>query len=166
MPQPLYAVLAGRCFPAMKITIQEDPQAGPELVIRCPDASDPRIQLLLSLAAGQKLPVRLDGELAFFPPAEVLYCEYVERSVFAYTAGAVGSTSCSLGQVEREFPGFLRCSKNMVVNLYAIRSLRSELGGRLVATLCNGERILISRHYASGLRQTLSARKENSHEGI
>ena len=51
--------------------------------------------------------------------------------------------------------GLLRCGKSCIVNLYAIRRLRSCGAGRIEATLSTGERLMISRHYAPALRERL-----------
>lgn len=148
----------------MKITVEEHPGAETELTIRCADASAPQVRALLELLESmeQRIPVHRDGTVLFWPPHEVLYCEAVDRSVFAYTSTEVLPTPLSLGRLEREFSGFFRCSRTMLVNLKAIASLRSYVGGRIAATLRNGETILISRHYAAALRQALSIGKEHS----
>ena len=51
--------------------------------------------------------------------------------------------------------GLLRYGKSCVVNLYAIRRLRSCGAGRIEAALTTGEKIMISRHYAPALREKL-----------
>ena len=41
------------------------------------------------------------------------------------------------------------------INLHRIRSLKSRTGGRIEASLENGERLVVSRHYAPLLRERL-----------
>lgn len=117
------------------------------------------MQALLSLVAGlgKRLPAQDAGSLTLLEPREVLYAEFVGRAVFLYTKDAVHPSTQSLAQLARDWPGFIRCSKSMVVNLHCVCRLRSEFSGRLLATLSNGEGILISRHYAAGLRQRLTS---------
>ena len=148
----------------MKVTLEERPGAETEILIRCADADAPQVRALLELleSSEQRIPVRKDDAVLFWQPRDILYCEAVDRSVFAYTAAEVLPTPLSLSQLEREFPGFFRCSRTMLVNLHAIASLRSYVGGRIAAALCNGETILISRHYAAALRMALSVGKEHS----
>ena len=66
-------------------------------------------------------------------------------------------TALTLAELEDrwETMGLLRCGKSCIVNLYAIRRLRSCGAGRIGATLSTGERLMISRHYAPALRERL-----------
>ena len=137
----------------MKLTIQ--PGSEEELILRCPDPDAPHIRTLLRVLGDmqRRIPARTETELCFLSPADVLYAEYVERGVFLYTAQNVYSTPLSLAELERE--GLFRCAKSMAVRIGAIRSLQSRANGRILATLQNGEQVLISRHYAAALRSAL-----------
>ncbi len=53
--------------------------------------------------------------------------------------------------------GFFRCSKSMVINIYRISYLESKPGNRIDAMMDNGEHVIISRRYASGLRAVLKS---------
>ncbi len=142
----------------MKITVQQEAVAETEIIIRCADPAAEEISSLLQLVEGRqkRLPVRQADGQALLDAQEVLYGEFVGRHVFLYTDQEVFPTSVSLQDLAEQYPGFVRCSKSMVVNLQAIRKLRSELSGRILASLRNGEDILISRHYAAMLRRTLA----------
>lgn len=91
------------------------------------------------------------------PPGEVVYCESVEDRTFAYTGAAVYRTALSLAELEGRYGsvGFFHVGKAAVVNLHRIRSLKSQAGGRIEATLVTGERMMVSRHYAPLLRERL-----------
>ena len=57
-------------------------------------------------------------------------------------------------------PLFIRSGKGITpttvgINLHRIRSLKSRTGGRIEASLENGERLVVSRHYAPLLRERL-----------
>lgn len=137
----------------MKITIE--PAAQEELILRCPDPDAPQIQALLRLLADERrrIPARREQALFFLAPSDILYAEHVDRSVYLYTADAVYATPLSLAELEAF--SLLRCAKAMVVRIDAIYTLQSRSGGRLLATLCNGEQLWISRHYAAALRRAL-----------
>jgi DNA-binding LytR/AlgR family response regulator len=143
----------------MKIRVIEEPGVQKELIIRC-ESVDEQIRKLLRLLSSQnKRIVAIEGsDTRFFDPASVLYFEYVDRNVFVYTEHTVLPTGASLAEIENDFSdqGFIRCSKSMVVNINRIAALKSGSGGRIIATIDNGEKIMISRHYARILREKLS----------
>jgi len=66
-------------------------------------------------------------------------------------------TAYTLNEIETAFSklGFFRCSKSMVINIYSIKNLKSELGNRIDAELSNHEHIIISRHFAKHFRSIL-----------
>jgi two-component system, LytTR family, response regulator LytT len=142
----------------MKITVVEEPGAPKEIVIRCSLVDAEIEQLVQLLAAYNKKLVAKDGaNTRMLDPGEVLYCESVDDCLFVYTAQEVLPALSTLSQIEKDFAalGFIRCAKSMVVNLKKIDALKSENSGRIIATITNGERIVISRHYAKILRQKL-----------
>lgn len=146
----------------LKVSIRESPGVQTELVIHCTDRSDPQVQALLKRLRQpiQRLPARGAEGMVLLAADKVLYGEFINRNVFVYTADVVLPSEMSLSELEAMDEGFFRCSKSMVVNLREIIQLKPELGGRILATLSNGERIVVSRHYASALRRRLSIRKE------
>ncbi|MGN0996952.1 MAG: LytTR family DNA-binding domain-containing protein [Candidatus Ventricola sp.] len=137
----------------MKITVC--PGAEEELIVRCPDPDAPNIRALMRLLgdAQRRIPARLEQQLCFLSPADILYAECVDRSVFLYTADQVYATPLTLAQLEDD--ALVRCAKSMVVRIGAIRALRSQTDGRILATLTNGEQLYISRRYAAALRRAL-----------
>lgn len=78
---------------------------------------------------------------------DILYFEAVGELVFAYTASEVYDIKMRLYQVEEflEKTSFLRASKSVLVNMKKIERLKSALNGRMIATMKNGEEVLISR---------------------
>ena len=50
---------------------------------------------------------------------------------------------------------FLRVAKGCVVNFRRIASLHPDLNGRIVATMDNGEQVVISRQYAPDVKHKL-----------
>ena len=72
-------------------------------------------------------------------------------------ASAFYQTALTLAELEGRYGelGYLRVSKSAVINLHRIRSLKSRTGGRIEASLENGERLVVSRHYAPLLRERL-----------
>ena len=50
---------------------------------------------------------------------------------------------------------FLRIAKGCIVNFRAIAALKPDVNGRIIATLENGERVVISRQYAPDVKSKL-----------
>ena len=50
---------------------------------------------------------------------------------------------------------FVRCSKAMIVNLRKIKTMKSDIGGRMETTLLNDEHIIISRSYVKEIKRRL-----------
>ena len=90
-------------------------------------------------------------------PGEVLYAESVEERTWLYCERQVYRTALTLLELGSRYEpvGFCRVSRSMVVNLHGIRQLKSCPGNRIEATMRNGEKVLISRHYAPLLRERL-----------
>ena len=141
----------------MKVIIEEIPGAETELVLRCQDSSSPEAQRIAKLLDGltERIPVHQALSTMLLSPGEILYFEYVNRKTFAYTESDVYPCELSLTQLENEYPDYFRCSKSAVLNISQIRHLRSELNGRILVELSNGEKLLVSRYYASELRRHL-----------
>lgn len=145
---------------AVKITVEQQ-EAGTqtEVIIRCAQVNDCEVQQLLALLELQnrRIVAIKQRETILLAPTEVLYCESVDNHLYVYLKTEVYKTLTSLAQLEQTFAdaGFFRCSKSMVVNLHGIVSLKSGANGRITATLQNGEKILVSRHYAGAMRERL-----------
>lgn len=143
----------------MKITVEHTECEENEVILRCRELDDEMLRLLALVRAGmQKLLVwNEQREMLPLNVPEVVYCETVEEKTFVYTKGAMYQTALTLAELEDRWEtlGLLRCGKSCVVNLYAIRRLRSCGAGRIEATLSTGEKIMISRHYAPALREKL-----------
>ena len=143
----------------MKITVEHAPVSENQVVLRCAELDGEMLWVLSLLRSGLQRLLVWDGErqTVLLPPGEVVYCESVEDRTFVYTAGAVYQTALSLSELEGRYgeAGFFRAGKSALVNLHRIRSLKSQAGGRIEAMLETGERLVVSRHYASLLRERL-----------
>lgn len=81
---------------------------------------------------------------------DILYFEAVGELVFAYTQNGVFEVKMRLYQVEETLNKnrILRASKSFLINLYRIAAVTPALNGRLIATMDNGEKVMVSRQYA------------------
>lgn len=143
----------------MKIVFEEDASLeGVEVSVRAPHLSDEVVGIISSLRLHDlKLTGFSDGAAHIVPAAKVLYFESVDKKTFFYTAEEVFETQMWLYEIEDKLAccGFVRAGKSVILNLKEVNSLRSEIGGRMLATLSNGERAVISRAYAPRIKQLL-----------
>ena len=81
----------------------------------------------------------------------------IDKKTFIYLTGHVLQTERRLYELEEilDEKTFFRCSKSTIVNLDKIVRLRPEVTRNILATLTNGEVIVISRRYARALKDLI-----------
>ena len=143
----------------MKINLQEDAGCGEtEVTIRCRTADADILSLLATLRAfDRKITGERDGQTFLLDAADILYADSADKHTFLYTAAGVFETPLRLYELEGILAGsdFFRASKSLVVNFRQIRSLRPEFGARMLLTMKNGEKCLVSRQYVPELKAKL-----------
>lgn len=100
---------------------------------------------VLAQKDGGTIPVALE---------EIYYFDSVEGKTFLYLEKDVYRCDKKLYELEAQLldTSFLRVSKNCILNTAAVRSVRAQFSGRLEATLKNGEKVLVSKHYIRAFR--------------
>ncbi|MDD6573333.1 MAG: LytTR family DNA-binding domain-containing protein [Thermoflexaceae bacterium] len=90
---------------------------------------------------------------------EILYFEAVGSLCFAYTKTQIYEVKMRLYQIEEMVrPNrIVRASKSFLINIRKIENVRPALNGRFVATMDNGEEVLISRQYAKEVADAIKA---------
>ncbi len=143
----------------MKITIDESPDCGQtEVQIRCARMDEQVLKMLALLRAfDQKITGTKDGQTFILDARDILYADSVDKKTFLYTAEGVFETPLRLYELEERLgpSDFFRASKAVVVNFGQIRSLRPEFGGRMLATMANGEIVYVSRQYVPVIKEKL-----------
>ncbi|MEG0365212.1 MAG: LytTR family DNA-binding domain-containing protein [Coprobacillus sp.] len=146
----------------MKITVEHKDVEENEIILRCKKVDDEMLQVLTYLKSqSQRLyAYNQDNEATLLICEEIYYCESVDEKVFLYTEQQLYRTTMTLMQLESLYSvqGFFRISKSMIVNLYKIHKLKSYTSGRIELLMKNNEKIIVSRRYASLLRQKLNER--------
>ena len=149
----------------MKITI-ESPAPGEEdeIIIRMAELDDEVLKTIRRLKDGvtkDTMAVYADESIRMIPIKDILYFDATDNHVFAYTRGNCYETRKKLFEIEELLAGssFLRISKNAVVNIKSIDHLSPEFNGRFIASLKNGEDIIISRGYVPELKKKLGIGK-------
>ena len=142
----------------MKYTIQQIAEGEDEVILRYRERTT-EVERICSFLQGELRRIRgfMEQEQVLLEPTEILYIESVDGKTFAYTEAEVLRTEYTLNRLEQLLDGvnFFRCSKSMIINIDKVERLRSLPLNRIEATMGNGERILISRTYASDFRKRL-----------
>jgi len=144
----------------MQVSIRKIPDKEKEqVIIECTDVT-PEVRDIYSYVQnkGTEISGIIDGEYQKkFNLQEVYYFEALDEKVFGYTKGSVFELKMRLYEVEKEYESrhFVRCSKSVVLNLLLLDSISPALNGRFFAHMKNGEKLMISRQYASHVRKVV-----------
>ena len=104
--------------------------------------------------------VKKGDETYLLDADRILYIEAVDRKTFVYTEDETYESELKRYEMEQELlkRDFLRVSKQSIVNLRKIKSLKADINRKLRVTLQNGEQIVVSRMYSDELRRKLGLR--------
>lgn len=129
-----------------------------EVIINCM-AEDENVQRIVSAldSLNTKLCCRRQGELFQIALNDILYIESVDRKTFIYTEQQIYETDKRLYELENHLKNrsFFRASKAVIINLKRTKSIRPEIGARLLLTMDNGEKVIVSRQYSSNIKTAL-----------
>lgn len=102
-----------------------------------------------------------DGKHYQIPLVEILYFEVVDKKTFFYTKAGIYESPKSLLALQTEFEKttFLRISKNVLMNLAFLVSVKPYPNHRLLIELENNEQLLVSRKYIPGFLKKLGGGK-------
>jgi DNA-binding LytR/AlgR family response regulator len=143
----------------LKVSVKQDQKdASVFAEIHCRDITDEVTRLERHIRNFDSfIPARCDGENVNISYADILYIESVDKKTFVYTETKVCNTEKRLYELEEMLdPGeFFRCSKSMIVHLSKVTSLKPEITRNILATLKNGEVIVVSRRYAVRLKELI-----------
>ena len=104
----------------------------------------------------RKIPLIQNGETILLETSLFYYIESVDKRTFVYTKDDCFESKLRLYELEETLGTyFLRISKSMIVNLKKIKGVKSDLSGRMEATMLNDEKIVISRSYVKEIKRRL-----------
>lgn len=143
----------------MKITIHEDPNIKEtEITVVCAEMTDELYEIIANIGLiGHTFAGKKDGETFFIPMKDIFYFESVDGKTFFYTEKETYEAASRLCKIEEAVRNgkFARISKNAIANLGKMRSIKPAEHSKLMATLLNGERLLVSRQYVSEIKEKL-----------
>ena len=129
-----------------------------EVIIRAPHLNnDIERMVAMMRMIDMQIAVRHDNETVLLDTDKVLYVEAVDRKTFVYTNSETYESELKLYELEQQLieRDFLRISKQSIVNLRKIKSLKTDVNRKIRITLQNGEQIVVSRMYSDELRRKL-----------
>ena len=143
----------------MKITIVEDPNVNEtEVSIVCAKMTDEIKNIVSNISTvGLTFMGRKENETVIVPIDDIFYFESVDGKIFFYTQNETYEAEARLYQVEESLKNlkFSRISKTVIANLDKMLSIKKAENSRLVATLKNKEKLVVSRQYVTEIKKKL-----------
>ena len=143
----------------LKVSVIREPKTESVYVeIHCADITEEVSRLERYIGRyGSFIPATKDGEMVSVPTEDILYIESVDKKTFIYTDNKVLLTEKRLYEFENilDAKDFFRCSKSTIIHLNKVVKLKPEITRNILATLENGENIMVSRRYAVALKELL-----------
>ena len=142
----------------MKVTITKDIESGTAVEIHCREVTSETERLERYIRRfDERLQATSEGNTYNVQIDEILYIESVDKKTFLYTTGHVLQTEKRLYELEEllDEKTFFRASKSVIVNLNKITKLKPEVTRNILATLTNGEVIVISRRNVKALKELI-----------
>ena len=142
----------------MKVTITKDIESGTAVEIHCREVTSETERLERYIGRfDERLQATSEGNTYNVQLDEILYIESVDKKTFLYTTGHVLQTEKRLYELEEllDEKTFFRASKSVIVNLNKITKLKPEVTRNILATLTNGEVIVISRRNVKALKELI-----------
>ena len=122
----------------------------------------PEVEKIISLMRmmDMQIAVKKGEETVLLDVGEILYIEAVERNTFIYTEKETYESALKLYEFEQQLSekDFIRISKQSILNLRKVKSLRSDINRKIRVTLLNDEQIIVSRMYSDELRKRLGVK--------
>lgn len=95
-----------------------------------------------------------DGINIPVPLENIFYFESVDNKTFLYLNKDIYRCDKKLYELEEMLKNtaFVRISKSCILNTSFVSTVRAQFSGRLEATLKNGEKLIVSKHYIKDFR--------------
>lgn len=92
---------------------------------------------------------RRDKEQKRIAANEIYYCEIVDRKCYAYLEAEVYQIDHSIQKLLDRFSaiGLVQISKSMVINIFKIDHLKTDLNMKIHIYMDNGEKVILNRTF-------------------
>ena len=142
----------------MQVTIKKDIDSGTAVEIHCREITSETERLERYIKRfDERIMATANGQTHTIALEQILYIESVDKKTFLYTENSVYETDKRLYELETllDDKTFFRCSKSVIVNLNKITKLKPEVTRNILATLTNGEVVMISRRNVKALKSLI-----------
>ena len=101
---------------------------------------------------------RIENEYTQISSHDVYYFEAVDNKIYIYCEKTVYQSDMKLYELERDLPdtGFTRINKSCIMSISKLQKVKGQINGRLLATLSNGEKLIINRSYVQEIKRKLN----------
>ncbi len=149
----------------MKVVMRKiQNKAEEQVVLECVEMTG-EFEAIRKFAASQGYTITgyLNEKRFTLPLENIYYFEAVDEKVFAYTHKEIYEVKKRLYELEEECRShhFIRCSKQVILNLMRLTCISPEINGRFVAHMKNDEQIIITRQYVPDLKKVVMGKGEN-----
>ena len=147
----------------MRVDTKRDRTDGSVVIeIHCRDITDEVLRLERYIKNFKSyIPTKEGGDMRNVALDDILYIESVDKKTFIYTDDSVLMADKRLYELEDllDKRDFFRCSKSVIIHLNKVVQLKPEITRNILATLTNGEIVVVSRRYAGELKHLLGIGK-------
>jgi DNA-binding LytR/AlgR family response regulator len=129
-----------------------------EITINCAGMNEKLEKVIASLRV---LDLKITGEknnqTHILNAADILYIDTTDKKTFLYTKADVYESSLRLYELEDMLSAndFFRAGKSTIINFNKIKSLKSDIDGKLIVTIESDEKLIVSRQYAAYIKEKL-----------
>lgn len=142
---------------------QSDEWEDVEIRIRCGQMTSSLEKIIQQIRLyGFSIMGEKEGEMFPISFEQIYYFEAVDNRAYAYCENEVYQCKQKLYELEERLGNinFQRISRSCILNVHRLLSIRTLLNGKIEATMENGEKLIVNRHYAEELREKIYSQGE------
>ena len=144
----------------MRIEIIEEPLINEiEIQIKCKEKNE-YVKKLAATIFEEQLIIngRIENEFTQIFSRDIYYFESVDNRTYIYCKDNVYENDMKLYELEEKLAGtkFTRINKACIMNIAKLKKVKGQINGRLLATLSNGEKLIINRSYVQEVKRKLN----------
>lgn len=144
----------------MRIEIIEVPLIDDiEIQIKCKEKNE-YVKKLAARIFDEELVIngKIENEYTQISSRDIYYFESVDNKTYIYCNENVYQSDMKLYELEEKLNGtkFTRINKACIMNIAKLKKVKGQINGRLLATLSNGEKLVINRSYVQEVKRILN----------